>query len=162
MKRVFALLALLILVAALGLVLQGKAEERAVREILAEAQIDALAGLNRRNPQMLDAYFATVAEGAQPVGLAKTEQAYRVFVAQLPDNSTFQVHSFDMSSPEVHKEAGLARVTYQLHFGLLRGGATLFSAKATQNLALLKTARGWRISGGDALQLEDISGALSW
>lgn len=162
MKRLFALLTLLILAAAaVWLVRQASAEDRAIRRLLVEAQAEALVGLNQRNPQILDGYFATIANGAQAAGLADTQQAYRDFVDRLPANSTFQVHSFDVSRPEVHKEAGLARATYQVHFGLERGGVTLLSAKATQNLALLKTPRGWRISGGDAPQIDDMTGAWS-
>lgn len=162
MQKVLTFGAVLVLaVGALWLVRQGNAEERAIRALLAEVQADALTGLQRRNPQVLEAYFATRTEGAQAAGLAETEQAYRDLVVGLPANSTIQVHSFDLSRPEVHKDAGLARATYRLHFSLVRNGAAVFSAKATQNLALLKTGRGWRISGGDALQFEDVSGAWS-
>lgn len=152
---------LVLAIGALALIRQGSAEERAIRALLAEAQVDALAGVNRRKPQLLDAYFATATEGAQAAGLAATQQAYQAFVADLPPGASVQVHSFAVRSLRVHKDAGLARLTYQVHFGLERGGATLLSAKAMQNLALLKTARGWRISGGDAPQLDDMTGVWS-
>jgi len=58
-----------------------------------------------------------------------------------------------------HEDAGLAKVTYRLHFSVVRSGVAVFGAKPTQNLALLKTPRGWRISGGDTPQLEDVMGA---
>lgn len=160
MKKVSALVGVLLVLAvgALWLLWQRNYEERAIRALLAEAQADAVAGLNRRDPQAMAEYFATVSEGAQAAGLSETEQAYRDLIVALPANSTVQVHSFDLSSLEVHEDAGLARATYRLHFSLVRGSTAVFSAKATQNLALLKTARGWRISGGDALQFEDVSG----
>ncbi|MFO7539151.1 MAG: hypothetical protein R6X32_14010 [Chloroflexota bacterium] len=46
----------------------------------------------------------------------------------------------------------------RLHFSVVRGNTAIYSAQATQNLALLKTVRGWRISGGDTPQLEDVTG----
>jgi hypothetical protein len=51
-------------------------------------------------------------------------------------------------------------VTYRLHFSVPRNGQASFGASATQEVALLKTPRGWRIPGGDAQQLEGASG--SW
>jgi hypothetical protein len=36
----------------------------------------------------------------------------------------------------------LAHATYRLRFGVVRG-AMIYTAVVTQNLALLKTARGW-------------------
>jgi hypothetical protein len=56
------------------------------------------------------------------------------------------------------REEREARVSYRLHFSVVRRGTAVYSAQASQNLALLKTARGWRISGGDAPQLEDAVG----
>jgi hypothetical protein len=41
---------------------------------------------------------------------------------------------------------------------VIRDGQAIFSANATQNIALLKTQRGWRISGGDVPQLEQVIG----
>jgi len=49
-------------------------------------------------------------------------------------------------------------VTYRLHFSVIRDGQAIFGADATQNIALLKTQRGWRISGGDVPQLEQVIG----
>lgn len=54
--------------------------------------------------------------------------------------------------------AGLAKVTYRLHVSVMRGGQAIFGANATQDIALLKTPRGWRISGGAAPRLEDMTG----
>ncbi len=123
-----------------------------------EVQTAALAGLNSRNPGALDDYFATAAEGAVAAGLAETQQAYKIFAAQLPNSSAVQFHSFDILAIKVHEDAGLAKVTYRLHFSVIRNSQAIFSAKATQSIALLKTPRGWRISGGDAPQLEDVTG----
>lgn len=160
MKKIVALVALLVLVAGgAWLLRQRGAGEGAIRQFMDEAQSAALAGLNRRNPDALDAYFVTETEGAQPAGLAETQQAYKDFMAQLPPNSSVQFHSFAVTAVEVHEDGGLARVTYRLHFSVIRGTLAIFSAKAAQNLALLKTARGWRISGGDTPQLEDVTGA---
>jgi hypothetical protein len=159
MKKIIVLVTLLALVAgAVWLVRQRGAEERAVRRVVEEAQAAALTGLNRRNPDALNVYFATEAEGAQPAGLAETEQAYKDFMAQLPANSAVQFHSLAITAVDVHQDREIARVAYRLHFSVVRGNTALYSAQATQNLALLKTARGWRISGGDAPQLEDVTG----
>ena len=128
-----------------------------MRRVIDEVQTAALAGLNSRNPDAFDDYFATEAEGAVAAGLAETQQAYKNFVAQLPNSSAVQFHSFDILAIEVHEDAGLAKVTYRLHFSVIRNGQAIFSAKATQSIALLKTPRGWRISGGDAPQLEDVT-----
>lgn len=158
MKRILGLSFVAVLVAAGAWWVQSGAEERAVRRVLDDVQAAALAGLNRRDPAALDAYFATEAEGALAAGLVETQQAYRDFVAWLPGNNAVQFHSFDIQSLEVHKDAGLTRVTYRLHFSVLRSGQAIFSARATQDIALLKTPRGWRIMGGDAPQLEDVTG----
>jgi hypothetical protein len=79
MKKVSALVGVLLVLAvgALWLLWQRNYEERAIRALLAEAQADAVAGLNRRDPQAMARYFATVSEGAQAAGLSETEQAYR-------------------------------------------------------------------------------------
>jgi len=161
MKKILGIIVLFVLAgSAIWLVRQRGAEERDIRQFMDEAQSTALAGLNRRNPDALDVYFATETEGAQPTGLAETQQAYKDFVAQLPTNSTVQFHSFTITGVEIHEDGGPARVSYRLHFSVVRGSTAVFSAKATQNLALLKTPRGWRISGGDNAQLQDVVGIL--
>lgn len=159
MKRLLIILVLAF--AATAVLAWGRsrgAADREVRNLIDEVQSAALAGLNDRDPDALNEYFATEAEGAQVAGLAETLQAYRAFATQLPDKATVQFHSLEVTAVEVHEEANLARVTYRLHFSVIRGGLAIFSAKAIQNLALLETARGWRISGGDAVQLEDVAG----
>ncbi len=160
MKRIIGLGVVFAVLVGAGWLFQRGAQERAVRRVLDEVQTAALGGLNRRNASALDAYFATVAEGAQAAGLAETQQAYKDFVGQLPGNNAVQIHSFDITALEVHQQAGLAKVAYGLHFSVIRSGQAIFSATATQDIAMLKTARGWRISGGDAPQLEDVTG--SW
>lgn len=159
MRRFISFAVLLAVVAGTAWLVQRGAEERAVRRLLDEVQTAALSGLNQRHPETLDEYFATVAEGAQAAGLAETQQAYKDFVAQLPGNNAVQFHSFDLAALEVHEDAGLANATYRLHFSVVRGGQAIFSATATQTIALLRTPRGWRIMGGEAPQLEDVSGA---
>ena len=158
MNRLISLsLVLSVVVGAAWLIGRG-AEERAVRRVIDEVQTAALNGLNQRHPDALDEYFATEVEGAQAAGLAETQQAYKDFISQLPGNNAVQFHSFNITALEVHEDAGLAKVTYRLHFSVIRNGQAIFSAKATQNIALLKTPRGWRIMGGDAPQLEDVTG----
>ncbi|HEY4691632.1 MAG TPA: hypothetical protein VIK33_20150 [Anaerolineae bacterium] len=158
MKKLIGLVALAALVIVAALIVQGGAEERAVRRIIDEVKAAALTGLNFRDSNALDEYFATVEEGAQAAGLAETQRAYQNFAAQLTTGDAVQFHSFDIQAVEVHEDAGLAKVTYRLHFSVVRNNAAVFSARATQSLALLKTPRGWRISGGDAPQIENVLG----
>jgi len=158
MKRITGLIVLVAFVVGAAWLTQRGAEERAVRRVIDEIQSAALTGMNSRNPDALDEYFATEAEGAVAAGLTETQQAYKDFIAQLPGNNAVQFHSFDIIALEVHEDAGLAKVTYRLHFSVIRSGQAIFSARATQNIALLKTPRGWRIMGGDAPQLEDVTG----
>jgi len=160
MKRITGLIVLVALVVGAAWLTQRGGEERAVRRVIDEVQSAALSGLNQRHPDALDEYFATEAEGAVAAGLAETQQAYKDFVSQLPGNNAVQLHSFDIIALEVHEDAGLAKVTYHLHFSVVQNGQAIFGAKATQNIALLKTPRGWRISGGDAPQLDDV--AANW
>jgi hypothetical protein len=158
MKRITGLIILVALVVGTAWFTQRGAEERAVRRVLDEIQPAALTGLNQRQPDALDDYFATEAEGAVVAGLTETQQVYKDFVAQLPGNNSVQFHSFDITALEVHEDAGLAKVTYRLHFSVLRGGQAIYGGTVTQDIALRKTPRGWRIMGGDAPQLEDVKG----
>ncbi len=122
--------------------------------VIDEVQSTAFSGLNQRHPDMLDEYFATEAEGAQVAGLAETQQAYKDFVSQLPGNNALQFHSFDITALEAQRtreDAGLAKVTYRLHFSVIRNGQAIFSAKATQDIDLAAgvspaaTRRNWRM-----------------
>lgn len=158
MKRILGFVILLAVIVGGAWLIRRGAEERAVRSVMDDVQTAALTGLNSRDPNALDGYFATPAEGAQVAGLAETQQAYKNFVTQLPSSSAVQVHSFDIVALEVHEDAGLAKVTYRLHFSVVQNGQAISSATATQDIALLKTLRGWRISGGDAPQLDDVTG----
>lgn len=157
MKMIMGLAVLSLFVIGGALLTQQGAEERAVLRVIDEVQAAALNGFQFNNPAALDEYFATVPEGAVAAGLVQTQQAYKNFVARLA-GSTVQFHSFDIKAIEVHESAKLAKVTYRLHFSVVRNGQAIFSAVGTQDLALLKTPRGWRISGGDAPQLENVQG----
>jgi ketosteroid isomerase-like protein len=89
--------------------------------------------------------------------LAETLGAYQNFVGQMSGESV-QIHSFNIEDVEVHEDGGLARVTYRMHLSVIRGGAAVFTVRFTQNLAVLRTPRGWRISGGDTPQIEETTG----
>ncbi len=134
----------------------GKAEGD-IRRLIEDVQTAAVDGMNRGNPNALDTYFATVAEGAQENGLTETQEAYKNFIAQMSGESV-QIHSFSIEDVEVHEDGGLARVTYQMHLSVIRGSAAVFTVQFTQNLAVLRTPRGWRISGGDTPQIEETTG----
>ncbi|CAG0971523.1 hypothetical protein PLCT2_01381 [Planctomycetaceae bacterium] len=157
MKTTIGLVVLVVAIIGIALLTQQGAEERAVRRVIDEVQSAALNGVQFNNPKALDEYFATVPEGAVAAGLVQTQQAYQDFVATLA-GSTVQFHSFDIQALEVHEDARLAKVTYRLHFSVVRSGQAIFGAVVTQDVALLKTPRGWRISGGDAPQLENVQG----
>ena len=157
MKIIMGLVVLSLFVIGGALLTQQGAEERAVRRVIDEVQAAALNGFQFNNPAALDEYFATVREGAVAAGLVQTQQAYQDFVTQLA-GSAVQFHSFDIKALEIHESAKLAKVTYRLHFSVVRSGQAIFGAGVTQDLALLKTPRGWRVSGGDAPQLEDVQG----
>ena len=58
----------------------------------------------------------------------------------------------------MHEDAELASVTYQMHLSVIRGGAAVFTVRFTQDLAALRTLRGWRISGGDTPKIEETTG----
>ena len=130
-----------------------------VRTIVQNAANATEAGLNKRDLSAVEPFFATPAEGANLAGLGQTIGQLRTFTTHLSASDQVQVHSFQIQSVAVHESGGLARATYQLHFSVVRGGAAVYTAVVTQNLALLKTPRGWRISGGDQPQLSDVVGA---
>ena len=161
MRKLSLLLILLAIVGgAVWFIRARSSDERDLRRLMGEMQTAALIALNGRDSNGLDVYFATEAEGAQAAGLGEVKQSFKTFVSLLPNDSAVQFHSFDIDEVEVHQSYGLARVSYRLHFSVVRGNTAIYSAKATQNLALLRTPRGWRISGGDVAQLEEVSG--SW
>ncbi len=158
MKKLLILVAIIVAIIVVVRLAGGSDQSAEVRRVVENAQAAAVEGLNRGSANAIDSFFASVAEGAQPDGLAETQQAYKDIVSRLPGGAQIQVHSFDITSVEVHEEAGLAKVTYRLHASLIRGGAAVFAVQFTQDLALLRTKSGWRISGGDAPQIEETTG----
>ena len=130
-----------------------------VRTIVQAAANATEDGVNRRDLSAVEPFFATPAEGANLAGLGQTIGQLRTFTPHLNAGDQVQIHSFQIQSVAVHESGGLARATYRLHFSVVRGGAAVYTAVVTQNLALLKTPRGWRISGGDQPQLSDVVGA---
>jgi len=119
---------------------------------------DAIAG--KTKPAALDDYFATTADGANAQGLVNTRDA---FLEMLNDHvngvSLVQLSNFRITNVEVHQSAGLAKVTYQVDIRLVHG-TQQGTGILTQDLALLKTPRGWRISGGDAWRYSNVVGTL--
>ena len=140
-----------------GLALRGTPEGD-IRKTVQQAASATEAGVNRRDLSAIEPFFATPAEGANLAGLGQTIGQLRTFTTHLHASDQLQVHSFQIQSVAVHESGGLARATYRLHFSVVRGGAAVYTAVVTQNLALLKTPRGWRISGGDQPQLSDVVG----
>jgi hypothetical protein len=132
--------------------------EAAVRKTVEEAAQAMEEGLNLRNLDRVQPFFATAAEGANMAGLAETWGTLQAFAGSLTASDRVQVHSFDVQEVFVHEEGNLARATYRLHLSVLRGSQVVFGFVATQNLALLRTGRGWRISGGDQAQLDEVVG----
>jgi len=157
MKKWAWVAALAVIVVLVIVLSRGGSAEGDIRRLIEEAQTAAVNEANRENSNALDNYFATVEEGVQEGGLAETQAAYQNFVTQLRGD-TVQVHSFNIEGVEVHENGGLARVSYQAHVSIVRGGAAVFTVRFRQNLALLKTATGWRVSGGDAPQIEETTG----
>ncbi|MBI1281373.1 MAG: hypothetical protein GC179_24815 [Anaerolineaceae bacterium] len=105
----------------------------------------------------MDTYFATIEEGAQENGLSETQGAYKTFVT-LMNGQSVQIHSFHIDAVEVREDAGMARVTYQMHLRVIRDRVVVFTVLFTQDIAILKTPRGWRISGGDSPQIAETTG----
>lgn len=130
----------------------------AVRKTVEEAAKAVEQDLNRRNLASVQPFFATEAEGANAAGLADTWGALESFAAGLTPSDRVQFHSFDIEDIAVHEGGDLARASYRLHLSVLRGSEVAFGFVATQNLALLRTERGWRISGGDEVQLSEVMG----
>lgn len=130
-----------------------------VRQTVEDAFQTAAIGLNTHNISTVDSLFATVAEGANADGLQQTREALYTFAGSLSGSDQVQFHDLAIKAVEVHDSAGLAKVTYQVHLSVVRNGSQLaFGATITQDLALLRTPRGWRISGGDQAQLSEIRG----
>jgi ketosteroid isomerase-like protein len=156
MKRWILLSMLLIAVA--GLLAACGGAEVTVRKTIEEAAAAIEDGLNQGDLAQVQTLFATEAEGANSDGLANTWQALQTFSQGLTNSDRVQVHSFDVQEVAVHEQGNLARATYRLHLSVLRDGQVAFGFVATQNLALMRTGRQWRISGGDQAQLTDVVG----
>lgn len=108
----------------------------------------------------LDEFFATPAEGANKQGLVNTRDAFRRMVEDhVGGASLVQLSNFRITDVQVHHRGGLAKVTYQVDLKIIHGTQQATGTK-TQDLALLRTLRGWRISGGDPWRYSNIVGAL--
>jgi hypothetical protein len=158
MKKLRHWFCLFVLVVPLLIAACGSAESSMVQQTVENMAKATEGGLNRHSLAEAEKYFATVEEGGNAAGLQETQQALRQFAASLTGRERIQFHSFDVQSVEVHEDGGLARVTYRLHFSILRDSLVIYGAVVTQDLALVKTPRGWRISGGDAPQLSEVTG----
>lgn len=158
MKKRWLWLRLLVLLVPLLLAGCGSAEPGAVQRMVESVAKASEEGLNRRNLAEVEKYFATVEEGGNEAGLQETQQALRQFAASLTASDRIQFHSFNVESVEVHEDGGLARATYRLHLSVIRDSIVIFGAVVTQDLALVRTPRGWRISGGDTPQLSEVTG----
>lgn len=161
MKKLFMLA---LLVSALPFVLAGcagNADETAVRGTVTSFEQtleNVVAG--KAKVAALDDYFATAAEGANAQGLVDTHDA---FVQMVNDHvsgvSLLQLSNFRITTVQMHSSGGLARVTYQVDIKIVHG-TQQGTATKTQDLALLKTPRGWRISGGDPWRYTNVVGTL--
>ncbi len=158
MKRIFLISLILALAGAVSWWYIGGRSERAVQRTVEELAQAVESGLNRRDLNAVEPFFATEAEGAIPSGLGMTRDALRTFATQLTRSDQVQFHSFQVQDVRVHERDGLADVTYRLHFSVVRGGGVIFGGVAVQNVALLRTPRGWRVMGGDQPQLTDVVG----
>jgi hypothetical protein len=159
MKRLLMLLpfVLLLILAACA----SNPDENAVRGTVGNFERtleDAIAG--KVKAVALDAYFATAADGANAQGLVNTRDAFREMLNDhVNGQSLVQLSNFRITNVEVHQSSGLAKVTYQADIRLVHG-TQQGTATLTQDLALLKTPRGWRISGGDPWRYNNIVGTL--
>jgi hypothetical protein len=132
--------------------------ERSVAQTVEKLATAAETALNRRNLDAVMPYFATESEGANRTGIGETQEALYQFANRLSPNEQVQFHTFSVKSVKVHESHDLARVSYRMHMSVLRNGQIRFGAVIEQNLALVRTPRGWRISGGDQPQLSEVSG----
>jgi hypothetical protein len=156
MKR-WIWISLVVLVAPLLLAGCGTSGQ-AVRSTVERTAQAAEAGLSRRNLQEVEGYFATKEEGANEAGMKETLDALAGFAASLTSSDRVQIHRFDVTDVSVHEGDGLARATYRLHLSVIRDSTVIFGAVVDQDLALVRTPRGWRISGGDTPQLSEVTG----
>lgn len=159
MKRFFILLslALLLVLAACA----SNADENGVRNIVANFERtleEVIAG--KASDAVLDNYFATAEESANAQGLVNTRDAFhRMIEDHVSGASLVQLTNFRITDAQVHQSGGLAKVTYQVDIRIVHGTQQVTATK-TQDLALLKTPRGWRISGGDRWRYTNVQGTL--
>ncbi len=159
MKRLLILLPFLLLftIAACA----GNSDENEVRGIVGnfERTLESAIGGNAK-PAALEAYFATIADGANEQGLVNTRDAYASMLNNhVSGASLVQLSNFRITNVEVHQSSGLAKVTYQMDIRIVHG-TNQGTATLTQDFALLKTPRGWRISGGDPWRYSNVVGTL--
>jgi hypothetical protein len=109
-----------------------RSSESAVRKTVKAAADAAQSGLNRRNLNAAALFFAAAEERANAVGIGEMWEALQTFAGQLGNSDQVQFHSFDVESVAVHEENKPARVTYRLHFSVVRNGLPIYSAVATQ------------------------------
>lgn len=161
MKQLFMIAAFITILPLILAACAGSADETAVRGTVANFE-QTLEGViaGKAKVAALDDYFATAAEGANAQGLVDTHDA---FVSMVNDHvsgaSLVQLSNFRITNVQVHQAGGLARVTYQVDVKIVHG-AQQGTATKTQDLALLKTPRGWLISGGDPWRYTNVVGTL--
>lgn len=161
MKKLFMMGMLVISVSLVLAACGGNPDENAARATVGNFERtmeDVIAG--KAKLAALDDYFATAAEGANAEGLVNTHDA---FVSMVTDHvsgaSLVELSNFRITNAQVHQSGGLASVTYQVDVKIVHG-TQQGTATRTQDLALLKTPRGWRISGGDPWRYSNVVGTL--
>lgn len=139
----------------------GTPSENAVRSAVVNferALQDTIAG--KAKLAAMDDYFATTADGANAQGLVNTQTAFQTMIENhVSGMSLVQFSNLRLTAVEVHESDGLAKVTYQMDIRIVHGTQE-GTATLTQDLALLKTPRGWRISGGDPWRYSNVVGTL--
>ncbi len=161
MKKIFITAMFLAILPLVLAACVGNPDETAVRGTVAtfeQTLEDVIAG--KAKVVVLDDYFATPADGANAQGLVNTRDAFRQMVQDhVSGASLVQLSNFRITDVQVHQSGGLAKVTYQVDVKFVHGTQQGTGTK-TQDLALLKTPRGWRISGGDPWRYSNVVGTL--
>lgn len=161
MKKLFITAVLIAILPFVLAACAGSPDENAVRGTVANFEQtleNVIAG--KAKDTALDDYFATVADGANEQGLVNTRDAFHKMVEEhVSGASLVQLSNFRITDVQVHQGGGLARVTYQVDVKFVHGTQQGTGTK-TQDLALLKTPRGWRISGGDPWRYSNVVGTL--
>jgi hypothetical protein len=138
------------------------ASDREVRQVVIDAEHAAQDVFDgKADAATVEQYFARPEEGANPLGMVNTLNAFQSLSSDHTNGFTHvQLSNFQITGVQVDEAIGQARVTYQVDVQLIQNGQA-GQATVTQNLALLRTpARGWRINGGDKAQLSNGEGAL--